>query len=345
MGECAEGAHVYLGILPYLLGAHCEIIMLYSDPSVGLAIQQCDGLIPTGVIGEISLLFRPGHYDLLYRNKEAATSRVPISRTSSSTLLRSASEKSAFGSSLNHGVDNALIKDQLVDYKDNDTQPINRSLIEDEHKSLLNNTSNPVKTVLKQHELEQLNGMFHADNFRDIYYLLVDGLELPSSTVLDVMIVYRITSLNSLIKAVWALSSNCPFRPADFISIKKSSWMDINEMKKLVTTCKSIGITSSDIVFAIAIDEATEVNDVIDSIEGKCGRKMSEERFGEITTCITKNQRYKKNWLDKDELLEVVKHMGRVQILQLLKEFRPISEKHQSLSTRELREMLYTLII
>jgi hypothetical protein len=67
MEVCAEGPPVELGILPSLLGAKCEIIFLDREEANQLSIRQTNVIEMEQVITEISLLFRPGHYDLLYK--------------------------------------------------------------------------------------------------------------------------------------------------------------------------------------------------------------------------------------------------------------------------------------
>lgn len=103
MGECAEGPHVDIGILPMLLNAYAEIVMLDRNEHVPLIKKGGweEGMEPRRY--QVSLLFRPGHYDLLYRQQfvsavaalEPAMVVTPTSRPSTpsdalppGTLLR-----------------------------------------------------------------------------------------------------------------------------------------------------------------------------------------------------------------------------------------------------------------
>lgn len=68
MGECAEGPHVDIGILPMLLNCYAEIVMLDRNENVPLIKKGGweEGMDKRRY--EVYVLFRPGHYDLLYKH-------------------------------------------------------------------------------------------------------------------------------------------------------------------------------------------------------------------------------------------------------------------------------------
>lgn len=74
MEVCAEGAHVDIGILPALLGTRCEVVYLDREESHQITVRETNGLVLEKEIAKISLLFRPGHYDLLYKRMNALPS-------------------------------------------------------------------------------------------------------------------------------------------------------------------------------------------------------------------------------------------------------------------------------
>jgi hypothetical protein len=73
MGVCAEGAHVDLGILPSALRIESHIIMVPRERSSEVNILHTQLPAINGQkkkIADVHLLFRPGHYDLLYTGKD-----------------------------------------------------------------------------------------------------------------------------------------------------------------------------------------------------------------------------------------------------------------------------------
>jgi hypothetical protein len=73
MGVCAEGAHVDLGILPSALRIESHIIMVPRERSSEVTILHTQLPAINGQkkkIADVHLLFRPGHYDLLYAGKD-----------------------------------------------------------------------------------------------------------------------------------------------------------------------------------------------------------------------------------------------------------------------------------
>lgn len=62
MGECAEGIHVDIGVLPMLLSAYAEIVMLDRNEDVGILKKggrdRANG--DKARAFSVSLLFRPG---------------------------------------------------------------------------------------------------------------------------------------------------------------------------------------------------------------------------------------------------------------------------------------------
>jgi hypothetical protein len=70
MEVCAEGAHVDLGVLPSLLKCRSHIVILARESTTEITILNTElstfDVDSSSELGDIHLLFRPGHYDLLY---------------------------------------------------------------------------------------------------------------------------------------------------------------------------------------------------------------------------------------------------------------------------------------
>jgi hypothetical protein len=95
MGVCAEGAHITLGFLSVALGCRSHLVFLTNRPNENAVLHMPLPEDAPRVLGDVHLLFRPGHYDLLYakedgRPEEAAGSSpnafgepvfVPVPRT------------------------------------------------------------------------------------------------------------------------------------------------------------------------------------------------------------------------------------------------------------------------
>jgi hypothetical protein len=383
MGECAEGAHVYLGILPYLLGVSCEIVMLYADATIPLAVQHCDGLIPEKLIGEVSLLFRPGHYDLLYKEKSTVNSgsstSSPLSRSSSTSLLKSVAEKLPSGVSTPtpSEVDNTKIesvvhpekvmhcdcdkdnhKRLLRDQPQESNSVLPESKAEEQKSSISRgnqslNDENSVESnakvhkssqaepFLREHDLRAIDQIFYLPYFVSTYYLMVKDLELPPQLVLNAILIRKLNDLPMLIKLVW-MWENDQFIEAE---LKEShrTWHD--NISSVVKTCREMGIAAKDIVYAIAKDNAFEENDVIDSIEAKDKGALEEEVANEVSSEIlnrrdSRLRRYNQPKYSDAELINKVKRMDRRRVMSLLKSFRYLNSHDECLSTRILREAL-----
>jgi ubiquitin thioesterase protein OTUB1 len=70
MGVCAEGSHIDLGLLPRVLGCECHLVILSREEHVNVITLQTN-TVQGKRLAELHLLFRPGHYDLLYRRGKA----------------------------------------------------------------------------------------------------------------------------------------------------------------------------------------------------------------------------------------------------------------------------------
>lgn len=73
MGVCPEESQLDLGLLPQALGCECHIVVFSADPSV--PVTRLEFLLRPGElkIGDVHLLYRPGHYELLYLSPPGAT--------------------------------------------------------------------------------------------------------------------------------------------------------------------------------------------------------------------------------------------------------------------------------
>ena len=96
MGICAEGAHVDLGLLPRALYCSSNIVILPRENSSIVSFRQST-YIPCGdnidgvrELGDIHLLFRPGHYDLLYQGADLESESALASVSVGSVNLRGA---------------------------------------------------------------------------------------------------------------------------------------------------------------------------------------------------------------------------------------------------------------
>lgn len=103
MGVCAEGAHVNWGVLPALLRCQSHIVILSSDGKTDFETMHTTPEFfgySTECLADIHLLFRVGHYDLLYTHQQmpafvsgvefVENSRSPSSFSPSSSTLGTA---------------------------------------------------------------------------------------------------------------------------------------------------------------------------------------------------------------------------------------------------------------
>jgi hypothetical protein len=304
MGECAEGAHVQLGILPTLLQAHCNIYMLYPGDTLN-AIHHCTGINIVGrSIGTVPLLYRPGHYDLLYdRHHEQNTvsnSFQALSIAPSTTISTKSEPKPSLmyagekndcptantsfrcfddknESSRSSGV---LVSTSKINDGSWVTVPV--SVVQDS-KQAFNNGFEMVYHVADSKQLPeetqstespQSNTMLSQSALEeltmtniqiDVYNFLVGQLGLPSDVVVDAIVTYHNESLIIVIELIYLLINRKDFRRS-MVSNSHPLIQDL-DLPNTITKCINDGYSMSDVLGVIARDFIFEEKNIKTRIE------------------------------------------------------------------------------